>query len=280
MTTANARTLEQANAAIAVGDHEGFLAHCTDDTVWHFVGERTLRGKEAVRRYLNATYLEPPRVTVVQLIAEGDFVTAIGDIAITDAAGRVTHSAYCDVWRLREGKLAELRAFVVEINAENGSEHGRGSSGRGAVLAGSALPRPTPGESRPALRDAVFPADPHALYAQHRYSPAVRAGDLLFVSGQVGSRRDGSPEPDFTRQVRLAFDNLAAVLAAAGCTFDDVVDVTTFHTDPGAQLETVRAVRAQMIGEPPYPAWTAVGVNWLAGFDFEIKVVAQRRLGA
>lgn len=52
MTTANARTLEQANAAIAVGDYEGFLAHCTDHTMWHFVGERTLRGKEAVRRYL------------------------------------------------------------------------------------------------------------------------------------------------------------------------------------------------------------------------------------
>jgi enamine deaminase RidA (YjgF/YER057c/UK114 family) len=131
-----------------------------------------------------------------------------------------------------------------------------------------------------ATRHAVFPAEPHALYSRHRYSPAVRAGDLLFVSGQVGSRPDGSPEPDFARQVRLAFDNLAAVLAAAGCTFDDVVDVTTFHTDPGAQLETVMAVRAQVIGDPPYPNWTAVGVTWLAGFDFEIKVVAHLRPAA
>jgi uncharacterized protein (TIGR02246 family) len=113
MPTANTRTLEQANAAIAAGDHEGFLAHCTDDVVWYLVGGRTLRGKEAVRRYLNATYLEPPRFTVTQLIAEGDFVTAIGDIAVAEATGRVTHSAYCDVWRLRDGKLAELRAFVV-----------------------------------------------------------------------------------------------------------------------------------------------------------------------
>ena len=195
MTTANARTLEQANAAIAVGDHEGFLADCTDDTVWHFVGERTLRGKEAVRRYLTATYLEPPRFTLVQLIAEGGFVTAIGDIAITDATGRVTHSAYCDVWRLREGTLAELRAFVVEINAEDGSEHVRGFSGRGAVRAGIALQRPTTGESHLALRDAVFPADPHALYTQHRYSPAVRAGDLLFVSDPLRSPPVSCPTP-------------------------------------------------------------------------------------
>ncbi|MCA1941112.1 MAG: RidA family protein [Caenispirillum bisanense] len=124
-------------------------------------------------------------------------------------------------------------------------------------------------------RDAVFPADRHVLYDAHRYSAAIRSGDLLFVSGQVGSRADGSPEPDFAAQVRLAFDNLAAVLAAAGCTFDDVVDVTTFHTDPAAQIEPVMAVRSAVIGDPPYPNWTAVGVTWLAGFDFEIKVIAR-----
>lgn len=124
-------------------------------------------------------------------------------------------------------------------------------------------------------REAIFPADRHALYEKHRYSAAIRSGDLLFVSGQVGSRADGSPEPDFEAQVRLAFDNLKSVLAAAGCTLADVVDVTTFHTDPEAQVETVMKVRAEAIGDPPYPNWTAVGVNWLAGFDFEIKVIAR-----
>lgn len=124
-------------------------------------------------------------------------------------------------------------------------------------------------------RDAVFPADRHALYDLHRYSAAIRSDDLLFVSGQVGSRADGSPEPVFEDQVRRAFANLRAVLAAAGCGLEDVVDVTTYHTDPQAQLETVMAVRGQEIGDPPYPNWTAVGVNWLAGFDFEIKVIAR-----
>jgi enamine deaminase RidA (YjgF/YER057c/UK114 family) len=124
-------------------------------------------------------------------------------------------------------------------------------------------------------RDAIFPADRHALYDIHRYSPAIRSGDLLFVSGQVGSREDGSPEPVFENQVRRAFDNLRAVLAAAGCDLGDVVDVTTFHTDPEAQIETVLAVRAEEIGDPPYPNWTAVGVTWLAGFDFEIKAIAR-----
>lgn len=126
-----------------------------------------------------------------------------------------------------------------------------------------------------AKRNVVFPAGRQALYEKNRYSPAIVSGDLLFVSGQVGSRDDGSPEPDFARQVKLAFDNLAAVLEAAGCGFDDVVDVTTFHTDPANQFDAVSAARLEAFGDAPYPNWTAVGVNWLAGFDFEIKVIAR-----
>lgn len=124
-------------------------------------------------------------------------------------------------------------------------------------------------------REPVYPAGRHALYDRHRYSAAIRSGDLLFVSGQVGSQDDGSPEPDFKRQVQLAFDNLAAVLAAAGASLDDIVDLTTFHTDPETQFETVMAVKDTVFGAPPYPNWTAVGVNWLAGFDFEVKVIAR-----
>lgn len=126
-----------------------------------------------------------------------------------------------------------------------------------------------------AQRTAIFPPGRQALYEKHRYSAAIRSGDLLFVSGQVGSREDGSPEPDFAKQVQLAFDRLNAVLAAAGASFDDVVDVTTFHTAPETQFETMMAIRDRMIGASPYPNWTAVGVTWLAGFDFEIKVIAR-----
>jgi enamine deaminase RidA (YjgF/YER057c/UK114 family) len=111
-----------------------------------------------------------------------------------------------------------------------------------------------------AQRDALFPAGRHDLYALHAYSAAIRSGDLLFVSGQVGSRSDGSPE---------------ATLRAGGCGLDDIVDVTTFHTDPEKQFGTIMAVKEEVFPQPPYPNWTAVGVNWLAGFDFEIKVIAR-----
>jgi enamine deaminase RidA (YjgF/YER057c/UK114 family) len=124
-------------------------------------------------------------------------------------------------------------------------------------------------------RQAVFPANRHALYEAHGYSAAIKSQDLLFVSGQVGSREDGSVEEDFEAQVRLAFSNLIATLQAAGCSLDDIIDVTSFHTDPENQFETIMKVKAEIFPTKPYPNWTAIGVNWLAGFDFEIKVIAR-----
>lgn len=115
MSDQNKAILTRANAFVAKGDYEQFLSHCTDDTEWTFVGDRTLRGKHAVRQYMMTTYIEPPQFTVTRLIAEDDFVTALGEISIKDGTGKVVRSAYCDVWRFRDGKLAELRAFVVEI---------------------------------------------------------------------------------------------------------------------------------------------------------------------
>ena len=126
-----------------------------------------------------------------------------------------------------------------------------------------------------AQREAVFPANRQEIYEKYGYSAAVRSDNLLFVSGQVGSRPDGSPEPDYEAQVRLAFANLEATLAAGGCTFDDIVDMTTFHTDPEKQWGVYKTVKREKFPKAPYPNATAIGVQWLAGFDFEIKVTAR-----
>ncbi|WP_373377755.1 RidA family protein [Cupriavidus nantongensis] len=124
-------------------------------------------------------------------------------------------------------------------------------------------------------RDVVFPPGRQALYERNRYSAAVRASGFLFVSGQVGSREDGTPEPDLQQQVRLAFRNLNAILHEAGCTFDDVVDVTVFMVDPQSTFERVWQVVPEFWGDAPHPTLTAIGVTWLYGFNFEIKVVAK-----
>ncbi len=109
--------LETANVAIATGDTEGFLAHCTDDTEWTYVGDKILKGKDAVRAYLEASSGSPPVFTVTRLIAEGDFVTALGEITTKDGDGKVVKQSYCDVWRFRDGKMAALQAFVIETGS-------------------------------------------------------------------------------------------------------------------------------------------------------------------
>ena len=125
------------------------------------------------------------------------------------------------------------------------------------------------------VRDVVFPNGRQALYEKNRYSPAIRSNGFLFVSGQVGSRPDGSPEPELRAQVRLAFDNLNAILVAASCTFKDVVDVTVFIVDPESKFESIWEVVGEYWGDAPHPTLTAIGVTWLYGFQFEIKVIAK-----
>lgn len=109
----NKSILQAANAAIIKGDYEGFLFYCADDTEWVFVGDQTLRGKASVRQWMATTYKEPPRFDVRNLIAEDDFVTAIGQITLKDEDGRDAIHAYCDVWRFRDGKIIGLTAFVI-----------------------------------------------------------------------------------------------------------------------------------------------------------------------
>jgi enamine deaminase RidA (YjgF/YER057c/UK114 family) len=124
-------------------------------------------------------------------------------------------------------------------------------------------------------RDVVMPTSRSALYERNRYSPAIRSNGFLFVSGQVGSRDDGSPEPDLPEQVRLAFKNLDAILSAANCSFRDVIDVTVFMVNPEQNFEVAWPVVQEHWGEAPYPTLTGVGVTWLFGFQFEIKVIAK-----
>ena len=118
MSEQNKATLERANAAVAKGDIEGFLSFCADDIAWTTVGDKTLNGKVAVRQWMATAYAEPPKFAVEGLIAEGDFLTAYGDITVKDEHGTAIHSTYCDVWRFRDGKMVELRAFVIKTAAQ------------------------------------------------------------------------------------------------------------------------------------------------------------------
>lgn len=105
------------------------------------------------------------------------------------------------------------------------------------------------------------------------YSPAVRAGEFVFISGQVprDPRTNALAGDDIESQVRATLTNVKNALAAGGATLDDVVSVTAYLADVDdwgkfneIYKETFRA---------PYPTRTAIGAN-LRGILVEISAVA------
>jgi enamine deaminase RidA (YjgF/YER057c/UK114 family) len=104
----------------------------------------------------------------------------------------------------------------------------------------------------------------------------LKVGNTIYVSGQIG--RDTAMQLVEGREAQIvqAFENLKLVLAAAGASLSDVVDVTTYHTDM-RDLPLFMKVRDQYLTTHPLPAWTAVGAHMLggaAGYVVEIKAVA------
>lgn len=98
-------------------------------------------------------------------------------------------------------------------------------------------------------------------YESSRYAPAVRIGDLLIGSGVIGVTREGDNSPQ--AQYRRAFQRLEAVLSEHGLDLGDVAEITTYHVNLGELGNDFIAVKDEFIPEPPYPAWTAIGVDRL-----------------
>ena len=110
----NREILEKANQAFSKGDYEELLTYCTEDTKWTYVGDCTLDGKDKVREYFLAAY-EESTFRVERYVEEGENLVAIGWIELKDKDGKITTSPLCDVWKFRNGKMAQLiRSFASE----------------------------------------------------------------------------------------------------------------------------------------------------------------------
>jgi len=110
------------------------------------------------------------------------------------------------------------------------------------------------------------------------YADAIVAGDTIYLSGIVAGQREGETlEAAYER----TYARIGAVLRRAGASWDDVVDITTYHTDVVAQMPAIVAVHRRHVSAP-FPAWTAIDVDRLIperGIT-EIKIVARRPAAA
>ncbi len=136
--------------------------------------------------------------------------------------------------------------------------------------------------STPAIQ-AIVPEGMEAIVEQYTYSPAVRAGDFVFLAGVVASLptdEDGeiaqaTPE-NLAAAYEQAFTRIETVLNEAGAGWADVVEMTTYHKDElHKQLDAFIPVKNKYQAEP-YPAWTAIDIDRLYpdGGVTEIRVIA------
>ena len=119
------------------------------------------------------------------------------------------------------------------------------------------------------------PQDVHAPVGGYSHTAVVPAGaSLVFVSGQVGLRPDGSLPTSFAEQAEQVFQNVRSCLAAHGVGMDAIVKLTTFLV-PGSDLKVMREVRQRSFGSHR-PTSTAVFVSQLVdpALLLEVEVVA------
>ena len=106
------------------------------------------------------------------------------------------------------------------------------------------------------------------------YSQGVRRGNLLYVSGQVPRDRDNNlvGENDLEAQCVQVYENIKAIIEAAGGTLADVVDTTVIVTD-NSYKAVHNQVRKQYF-QPPYPCSTAIVAGLSPGYMIEVNAVA------
>jgi len=107
------------------------------------------------------------------------------------------------------------------------------------------------------------------------YAPGVKIGGFLFCSGQIGRTSDLEVVVDPEAQFVAAWENLGAVLREGGCTFDDIVELTTYHVDIADHLQLYKDVRDRFLPKA-HSTWTAIGVSALAhpALLLELKCIA------
>jgi enamine deaminase RidA (YjgF/YER057c/UK114 family) len=137
--------------------------------------------------------------------------------------------------------------------------------------------RASPTEQAMAIK-TINPKDSKALYDNFHFSQAVRSGELLLCSGQIGTGADGKLPADLGEEFTNAWTKVGAVLKAAGVDYSDILEYTTYHVGLQSTIGTFMKVRDQFLKEP-WPAWTAIGITELAvpGAHVEVRVTARKR---
>jgi reactive intermediate/imine deaminase len=111
------------------------------------------------------------------------------------------------------------------------------------------------------------------------FSAAVRVGDIVYLSGQIGLGADGKLAPEFTEQARQTMSNVGTVLQQVGLGYDDVFKCTVMLADM-SRWEDFNKIYVSYFKPGRLPARSALGANGLArGAQMELECLARARPG-
>ncbi len=134
-------------------------------------------------------------------------------------------------------------------------------------------------------REIIIPAGMEILYEKYRYCPGIKVGNTLYIAGQVGRDENMQVVEDTEAQFDQAFKNVEKVLSAAGATFDDVVEMITYHVvdTPIENSQDLKIPHLPLFIQVKdryftknFPTWTGMGIVALStpGLIVEIKCTA------
>ncbi|MEJ2766136.1 RidA family protein [Photobacterium sp. MCCC 1A19761] len=127
------------------------------------------------------------------------------------------------------------------------------------------------------MKKSIVPQDFQHYYDDWHFSPVIESDGTVYLSGVTAARKDKPISTDPEEQFHDAFYKLGVYLAAADLTYDDILEMTTFHIDLRQHIETFSRVKDQYI-QAPYPAWSAIGVSEFIPQNslVEMRIVAKR----
>ncbi|MEP6684621.1 MAG: nuclear transport factor 2 family protein [Parafilimonas sp.] len=113
----NIEIVRKMNDGFVKGDMEKMMQHFATDVRWNVIGASTLINKKVFKKDVNNKYfIGLPTLKIKNEIQQGDWVAVEGEVLCKKNDGSMLHALFFDVYRLENGKIKELRSYVIERN--------------------------------------------------------------------------------------------------------------------------------------------------------------------
>lgn len=113
------KIVAKADEALVYNNPEDFLSLCAEEMIWRMVGDKTVNGKDEIRKWLaigienEGNVSSPPKIHITTIIEENDCVVSYGEMELPQNNTNKIKYTYCGIYRFRKDKIIELTSYVI-----------------------------------------------------------------------------------------------------------------------------------------------------------------------